>query len=125
MERGFTLIELLAVIIILGIISLIAFPNIQMAFNNSSEKLLENQVKSIENVARTWGTKNISKIDDCYILTLEDLKKSGLLENEDILNPETKKELDGCVKISYEESINQYTYTYTEADLCNCPSNEL
>ena len=40
MKRGFTLIELLAVMLILGIIMLIAFPNIQKAFKKSSEKLL-------------------------------------------------------------------------------------
>ena len=123
MKRGFTLVELLAVMIILGMIVLITFPNIQKSFNKSSEKLLEKQIKSIENVARAWGTTNNSQFDDCYILTLENLKKSGLLENKDILNPETKRELDGCVKIMYDDSINQYTYTYTEADLCNCSGN--
>ena len=120
MKRGFTLIELLAVMLILGIIMLIAFPNIQKAFKKSSEKLLEQQIESIESVARTWGTKNISKVDECYVLTLEELKKSGLLENKDVMNPETKEELEGCVKISYNDSINQYTYTFTELDSCSC-----
>ena len=123
MKRGFTLVELLAVMIILGMIVLITFPNIQKSFNKSSEKLLEKQIKSIENVARAWGATNNSQFDDCYILTLENLKKSGLLENKDILNPETKRELDGCVKIMYDDSINQYIYTYTESDLCNCSGN--
>jgi len=120
MKRGFTLIELLAVMLILGIIMLIAFPNIQKAFKKSSEKLLEEQIESIENVARTWGVKNISKVDECYVLTLEELKKSGLLENKDVMNPETKEELEGCVKISYDDSINQYTYTFVELDSCSC-----
>ena len=119
-RRGFTLIELLAVMLILGIIMLIAFPNIQKAFKKSSEKLLEEQIESIENVARTWGVKNISKVDECYVLTLEELKKSGLLENKDVMNPETKEELEGCVKISYDDSINQYTYTFVELDSCSC-----
>lgn len=123
MKRGFTLVELLMVIFVLGVIMLITFPKIQSAFNKSSEKLLEKQIQSIENVARTWGAKNINKFNDCYILTLEDLKKSGLLENKDILNPETKEELDGCIKIAYDESINQYTYNYTELDFCNCLGN--
>jgi len=120
MKRGFTLIELLAVMLILGIIMLIAFPNIQKAFKKSTEKLLEEQIESIENVARTWGVKNISKVDECYVLTLEELKKSGLLENKDVMNPETKEELEGCVKISYDDSINQYTYTFVELDSCSC-----
>lgn len=122
MKRGFTLVELLGVMVILGIIALITIPNVRKAFSKSSKNLLQNQIQSIENVARAWGATNTSKFDDCYILTLEELKKSGLLENKDIVNPETKEELDGCVKIKFEESINQYTYTYTEKDACSCSS---
>ena len=123
MKRGFTLIELLAVIIILGIISLISFPVLKNSFSNSSQNLLDNQIESIENIARLWGTKNVGRLDSCYILTLEELKTSGLLENKDTINPETKEELNGCIKINYDESINQYTYNYTEVNLCNCSSN--
>ncbi|MBE6152049.1 MAG: prepilin-type N-terminal cleavage/methylation domain-containing protein [Firmicutes bacterium] len=120
MKRGFTLVELLAIVIILGVISLICFPVLKSAFSASSQNLLDKQIDSIENIARSWGTTNINKVDKCYILTLEELKKSGLLENKDIVNPKTKKELNGCIKINFDESINQYTYNYTEADLCDC-----
>lgn len=120
MKRGFTLVELLATVIILGVISLICFPVLKSAFSASSQSLLDKQIDSIENIARSWGTTNINKVDKCYILTLEELKKSGLLENKDIVNPKTKKELNGCIKINFDEGINQYTYNYTEADLCDC-----
>lgn len=123
MKRGFTLIELIATIIVLSIVVLITIPVIQNTLLKSREGLLESQIKSIENVARTWGTKNNGKLEDCYILRLDDLKTSGYLENKDVINPETKEELDGCVKISFEESINQYTYVYTEKDLCNCTND--
>lgn len=123
MKRGFTLLELLAVIIILGMIALISFPNIIDVFSNSSEDLMETQIKQIESVSRVWGTQNMGKIEECYILSLEELKKSGLLENKDIINPETNEELDGCVKIVYSASTNQNDYTYTEAVNCSCPSN--
>jgi len=123
MRRGFTLIELIATMVILGLIALITIPTIQDALSKSKEGLLENQIKSIENIARSWGVKNISKVEDCYVLTLDELKQSGYLENDDVINPETKEELDGCIKINFDASINQYTYTYTEKDLCNCTSN--
>ena len=119
-NKGFTLVELLAVIIILGVIILIVIPKVNDAFSLSKDKLLEKQINSLESIARSWGTQNINKVDNCYILTIEELKKSGLLENLDIINPKTKEELDGCIKISYDESINQYTYTYTETSLCSC-----
>lgn len=120
MKRGFTLVELIATILILGVVVLITLPTIQSALSKSREGLLENQIKSIENVARTWGTKNTGKLEDCYILNFDELKTAGYLQNKDVINPETKEELDGCVKISFDESINQYTYTYTEQSLCSC-----
>ncbi|MBE6138203.1 MAG: type II secretion system protein [Firmicutes bacterium] len=120
MKRGFTLIELLAIMVVLGMIAVIAIPNIQTAFSKSKQNLLENQIKSIENVARSWGVKNTNKLDDCYVLTLDELKRLGYLENQDVINPETKEELDGCIKITFDESINQYKYTYTESTLCSC-----
>lgn len=123
MKRGFTLVELIATMIVLGVVALITIPSIQNALSKSKEGLLENQIKSIENVARTWGTKNTGKLEDCYILNFEELKTSGYLENKDVINPETKEELDGCIKISFDESINQYTYNYTEKDLCSCTNN--
>ena len=73
MKRGFTLIELLGVITLLGLISLIAIPNIQKAFSDSKEELLEKQITSIENVARTWAVQNNGKLNNCYILTLEEV----------------------------------------------------
>ena len=123
MKRGFTLVELLCAIIVLGIIVVIIIPSIQKYFTNSSKKILEKQIESIENIARTWGSQNTGKLDNCYILQLEELKKSGFLENTDIINPETEEELDGCVKISFDESINQYIYNYTETNFCNCTGN--
>ena len=123
MKRGFTLIELIATMVVLGIIAMITIPSIQNALSKSKEGLLKNQIKSIENVARTWGTKNTDKLEDCYILNLEELKTAGYLENKDVINPETQEELDGCIKIIFDESINQYTYTYVEKELCNCTNN--
>lgn len=120
MKKGFTLIELLGIMTILGILALLIIPSVQSALSDSREKLFQNQIDSIEKIARSWGTTNIDKVDSCYILTIDELKKSGLLENVDIINPKTKEELDGCVKVVYESSINQYTYDYTEQSSCSC-----
>lgn len=120
MKRGFTLVELLAVIVILGIIAMITIPNFNSIFKSASKKLSEEQISSIEGIARTWGVMNTNKLGECYILTLSELKSSGLLENISIIDPETSEELNDCVKISYDASNNQYDYTYTTTNQCKC-----
>lgn len=113
-NKGFTLVELLGVIIILGLLTLIVYPIINNAFNDSTSKLSNNQKSALENVARIWGTKNTELLSEMepYYLTIESLKKSGLLENKDILDPETEEQIKGCIKIEYQQ--NKYVYTYGE-----------
>lgn len=114
MKRGFTLIELLGVIIILGMIAIIVYPIINNVFVDSSTNLSDNQKESLENIARMWGAQNTDVLSETepYYLKIEDLKKSGLLENKDILDPDTEEEIKGCIKIEYK--TNKYVYTYDE-----------
>lgn len=113
-RRGFTLIELIGVIVLLGMLTLIVYPIINNAFLESTTKLSENQKSALENVARIWGTKNTELLSETepYYLTIDALKRSGLLENKDILDPETEEQLKGCIKIEYQET--KYVYTYDE-----------
>lgn len=113
-KNGFTLIELIGVITLLGILVLIIYPVIDDVFNNSSSNLSESQRESLENIARMWGAQNTDLLSETapYYLKIEDLKKSGLLENKDILDPETEEKVKGCIKIEYK--TNKYVYTYDE-----------
>lgn len=119
-KNGFTLIELIGVIVILGVLILIVYPIINDAFLTSTVKLSENQKNALENVARIWGTKNTDLLSETepYYLTIDTLKKSGLLENKDILDPETEENVKGCIKIEYQQ--NKYIYTYDEYDVESC-----
>ena len=114
MKKGFTLIELLAVIIVLGILAMVVIPAIADSLESSEEKLQAEQIKQIEGIARTWGASNTGLLPDTgtYYLTLDTLKSEGLLENKDILDPKTKMQLTGCVAITFNTSVNQYTYAY-------------
>lgn len=112
MKRGFTLIELIGVIVILGILALIIYPIINDTFIESSENISKNQKESLENVARMWGAQNTESLSETkpYYLTIETLKRSGLLENKDIIDPDTNEEVKGCIKIEYK--TNKFVYTY-------------
>lgn len=112
MKRGFTLVEMLGAIAILAILVAVAYPTIKDAYENSKSKISDKQVSSLEEVARMWGAKNTDRFSETspYYLTIEELKRSGLAENKDIINPNTKEQLKGCIKISY--SSNKYNYTY-------------
>ena len=113
--KGFTLIELLAVIVILGIITLIITISTTSIINNSKNGLTEIQIKNIENVAQTYYIKEginnddtTSDIDSCVNVSY--LIEHGYFDGVEILNPKDKKKMRGSVKIT---SLNgKYKYEY-------------
>ena len=53
--KGFTLIELLAVLIILGIVTMITVPMISNQINSAKDKAYDEQINRIEEISRNWG----------------------------------------------------------------------
>lgn len=114
-RKGFTLTELLAVIAILGVIALIAFPAMTKTVNTSKEKLYESQKDIILSSAKNWALDNNSlKETEITYLTIDQLQKSGYLEAKDAVNPINDQKMTGCIVIEYNESYNQYEYSYHE-----------
>lgn len=129
MEKGFSLIELLVVISILAIIALISVPAVTSVINDSKEKAYKEQEKSIIDAAKTYMINNSLKlptaIDQTYCVTVSELKQTGLLKNEKIINSlynnktntiieETDDEFNGGVLVSY----NGVKYSYNYKDSC-------
>ena len=120
MKKGFTLAELIGVIIILSILALIVYPIISDSYKDSKKGLSEEQIKSLENVTRIWATNNPEELteDTPRYVTIEELKRSGLIENKEILDVDNQgTELKGCIKIYYEN--NKYNYKYDIYEECN------
>lgn len=120
MKKGFTLVELLAVLVILAVISMLVFPNVVKIIANSKEKLYQSQMRDIESVGKNFAMEHPELLDSNHInatyVTMDALKYAGYLEVDKINNPKTGEEMNGCVKIDYNEVNNQYHYNYEESD---------
>lgn len=118
MKKGFTLIELLAVLVIIGIIAMISVPIVSSVIKNSRNGAYYRQIELIENAARTYMAKNSKELpSSCKALKIEDIKKAGLLTNNDIKDPRRpSKNINGYVIITF--TSNKYVYKYSENNTC-------
>ena len=118
MKKGFTLIELLAVIVILGVITLVTVPNII----NTNKKSVDNEYKefkqTIENAAETYvelRPEYKESISGSKEINVKDIVDAGLL-NENMINPKTGKEIgkaDYIVTVT--KSGNNLEYEFIES----------
>lgn len=123
MRKAFTLVELLAVLVILGIVSLITVPIVTKTIASSKESMYKNQVNEIEKVARNWFIKDSVMFDESIKtvkVSVSYLVKEGYVESSKIINPKTDEDMIGCVVIT--ESSKQYYYEYTDTD-CTCKND--
>ena len=118
MKRGFTLVELLAVMILLGVVSLIAIPSIGKILNRSREKARESTKNELIKAAKEYYADNIRELPDDgshKCLSVSEIEESGYISNDDIVDPTTEEKLTGYVKIYFDNTYNQYTYEYVKS----------
>ena len=119
MKKGFTLVELLAVMILLGIISLIAIPSIGKVLERSREKAYEATEKELIKAAKKYAAEHASELpvkewnsnEKC--LRINDIIKNGYINEDEVIDPRTEETMIGFIKITYDASYKQYIYEYT------------
>ena len=112
-KNGFTLIELLAALVILAVMALIVYPTIGRIIINHKIKAYEQQINIIKKAAANWLTTNEDKLkDNSYPLPISDILNSGLIEEDELVNPINNELIDGCVLITLRKGIKQYDYNY-------------
>ena len=119
-NKGFTLIEVLAVVVILITIIMIIAPKIFKQFKTAENVTDKEQINAIINTSKIYMNQNSNLLPeqgDIYIISLNELKDSGLIKSSQILNPSTKEELKGCIVVKYKN--NKYNYEYKEENECN------
>ena len=100
-KKGFTLIELLAVIVILGIITVIAVPKVLDIINKSRESAASSSIKLVKDAIKTQvassdltGSVFIKETDGCYIFNFDD-QTTG---NAKALEIKNKDKVSGSIK---------------------------
>ena len=100
-KKGFTLIELLAVIVILGIITVVAVPKVLDIINKSKESAASSSIKLVKDAIKTQvassdltGPVFTKETDGCYLFNFDD-QTTG---NAKALEIRNKDKVSGSVK---------------------------
>lgn len=115
-KKGFTLTEVIAVIIVLGLIGLLAFPQLLNLLKNNEKRLDEHTKTLINTAASQYTNKYVDdfpkKNTSVYCITLNDLVKEQFLSKEILDLPlTTKVKISVNSDLKYEYSVdNNCTY---------------
>lgn len=116
-NRGFTLVELTAIIIILALIFLVAFPNLQSIVKNDKEKQYETMVKDLCLAGEEYIYSNLSNFGEFIPgekieIVIDDLIKNDVIDDK--INPKSKK------SVKYDMLI----YTVLADETLECSYND-
>lgn len=118
MKKGFSLIELMAVIVVLGLISVIVVPAVDRFIRNSQQSAYDAQIDNIIDGAKNWAADNYTSLPanngESITINLGQLK-TGKYVREDIVNPKTDELFSNNLLITITNKNNNYTYTVSNA----------
>lgn len=103
-RNGFTLVEVLAIIIVLSLIAMLVFPNIE-SVDTKKEKELLKIINVIENAGKSYFSTN----KDIYKVSITSLINDKYLSG-DITDPTTLNIMNGCVRVVGNLGYTDYEY---------------
>lgn len=141
-NKGFTIIELLVIAVIFALILIITIPVFTKKTDGAKISLYKEQINRILAATKSWEIENEKKLPeksnwnlvkgkkenfdystlkniDVISFTVNNLKRTGYLKNEDIKNPIDKNSnLEGTIAIYYNSHNKQYVelYCYNEKE---------
>ncbi len=127
--KGFSLIELTAVVVLIGILSILVSIPINKFVKDSRQKLYEKQKDQIVLAASNWAVDNPYLLppyvaDDTVKLTIEELFNAGYLDTE-VIDLRDKEKIKTCsyveIKLNTDATDgykNTYNYEYYELNEC-------
>ena len=119
MKKGFTLIEIIITIGLIAIIGTVIVSNLSVSYTKQQEKQYENFKDTLEKAACTFidlnmnaNLKKTCQSNGNCTVTVQNLLKEGLIEDEDLTNPKTQSRISSTalVQIYYENGITTCTY---------------
>ncbi|MDD3821755.1 MAG: type II secretion system protein [Bacilli bacterium] len=122
-NRGFTLVELLAVIVVLGIILLIAVPNVLNIITKAKEDANKRQISLIISAMRNYAAEYppiLPPENDYEAIRISELIEKGFLKTDisDLVTGESIA--NDCVVIT-NLSSGKYSYEYAKGNELSCP----
>lgn len=127
MKKGFTLVEMMGVIVLLAIVGMIVFPEVNKVIKNSRAKLYDEQIGNLIKVTKEYvlyNTELLPEVGQTSCISLDDLKVSGKISSDDIIDPRNREQIiDGFIVITYSEDYNQYNYEFNEVCQANMSIN--
>lgn len=120
-KKGFTLIEIMAVIVVLGLLIAIIVPVVSNLLKDSEDTLSDEQISMIVNASKKYMIEHSELLPEMSdgsktFVYIDDLINSGVIDNDKVIDPKTKEELNGCVVVNYNDSFNQYEYNYSDSE---------
>lgn len=106
-KKGFTESQIILFVIIFGLAILFLVPIMNKTINNSKEKRYQKNINEALSAASEWlNDKIVGNIDNetTYYVNITDLVNQNYL---------SKEKISGCIKIVYQEKIDEFNYTYT------------